>query len=123
VTNIPQFEYVNKSFVSGEVASHPDIRWTVKGACVVRFPILTKHDKCMQRTDCVAFAGHSEEASRLKKGAFVEVVGRLSTRPWDRQVEIVIEGLRVLAEQAALPLTPDPDRKSGAEVGDDGLTR
>jgi single-stranded DNA-binding protein len=121
--NIPQFEFVNKSFVSGEVVSPPDVRWTPKGACIVRFAILTKHDKSIQRTPCVAFSGHSEEASRLRQGAFVEVVGRLSTRPWDRQIEIVIEGLRVLAEQPALPLTPDPDRKSGPEVGADGLTR
>ena len=111
---IPQFKDVNEVFLSGTVASAADVRWTVRGACIVRFCVITKHGKYPQRTPCAAFDGHAEQASRLKKGAFVEVVGRLSTRPWDKQVEIVIEGLRVLAEQPALPLTPDYDRASGA---------
>jgi single-stranded DNA-binding protein len=106
------FECVNKNFSSGEVASDADLRWTTGGKPVVRFCVLTKHDKHIVRIPCVALDEHAEEACRLKKGDFVEVVGRLSIRPWDKQIEVVVQKLVVLAEQ--LPLTPDYGRQSGA---------
>jgi single-strand DNA-binding protein len=94
-----------------------DVRWTPKGKCCVRFSIITKDGKYAQWNRCVAWEEHAEKASRLKQGAFVELVGRLQTRGWDDPrtggkrytTEVVIRKLEVLAE-------PDPDGKNDGEM-------
>jgi primosomal replication protein N len=106
VPTLPQFEFVNEVFLSGTVAGVPDVRWTTAGMAVVKFYIRTRRGKNSQSHACVSFDGElATKCGALKSGSFVELKGYLLNRS-SHGTEVVVQGLRVLAEQTALPLTP-----------------
>jgi single-strand DNA-binding protein len=123
VTNLPSQSpnvHKNENHTYGNLAKDPDIRFTPQGKCLARLTVETKYGKQSQFHRVTAWEELAEKVSRLKAGAFVQVVGRLQTRGWvDKQTgekrystEIVAFRIEIPAEQPG-PLTPDPDRKSG----------
>jgi hypothetical protein len=103
MSSVPQFKFVNETFLAGIVTDAPDVRWTTRGACVVKFSVLTRRGKNSQRNVCASFDEWAAKCAALKAGSFVELRGYLLNR--SHATEIVVQGLAVLAEQTELPLT------------------
>jgi single-strand DNA-binding protein len=104
----------NECHISGELSKDPDIRFTPQAKCLARLTVETKYGKQSQFHRVTAWEELAEKVSRLKVGAFVQVVGRLQTRSWvdkssgEKKYSTEVVAFRVeIPEHAPAPLTPD----------------
>jgi single-stranded DNA-binding protein len=114
VPTLPQLREINEVFVSGRTTGTPIVQFTrKKGEPLVTVVVVTQLDHNPEFHKIIAFGELVEQVSKLKKGSFVELCGRLQTRHWTdartglarEKTEILVLRLRVLSEPPE-PLTP-----------------
>jgi single stranded DNA-binding protein len=120
--SIRNVAHKNEAHVHGVLANEPAIRYTPSGKCVANLTLVTRHDRFTEFHKVTAWEKLAEKTAQLKKGDFLQVVGRLQTRSWeDKQsgqkkytTEIIAFQLVIPAEELE-PLTPDAT-KTGKDV-------
>jgi len=81
----PQTQQVHKNEVhlAGNLARDPEVKYTPTGKAVARLNVATKYKQATEYHRVTAWEQLAEKVAPLKKGEFVQIVGRLQTRSWD----------------------------------------
>lgn len=106
---------VNEVHLKGELARDPEVRYTASGKTVANITVVTKSKEHTDYHRVTAWENQAEKLKPLRKGAFIEVVGRLQTRSYEQQGQ-----KRWVTEVVAWTISDGTTEKNahGTEVSD-----
>lgn len=122
---------LNKVMLIGRLGQSPELKYTPRGTAVAELRLATERsipdgEERRQLTDwhnVIVWGKQAEAVAQYtRKGALINVEGRLQTRSWDGQdgqkryrTEVVSEAVRFLERAPEQEATPEPEAASEAE--------
>jgi single-strand DNA-binding protein len=97
-------KHKNEVHLAGTLAKDPQVRRTTSGKAMATLTVTTRYKDRSEFHRVVCWELAAEKAAPLKKGDFVQVVGRLQTRSWeDKQTHQKKYSTEVIAWQFVTP--------------------
>lgn len=100
---------VNRVELRGRLARDPEIRYTAGGKTVCSFSIaVAVRATHVEYVRCTAWESLAETIGALRKGAAINVEGRLQTRSWDDQATNTKKYITEVVVDSAMPGSDNP---------------
>jgi single-strand DNA-binding protein len=85
VTDSNARKHKNEVHLTGVLARDPEVRYTMSGKAVANFNVATIYEKSTEHHRCTAWEKQAERlGEHFHKGDFIQVVGRLQTRSYEK---------------------------------------